>query len=649
MSDNDERPTGLSRRGFLGAAAAGVAGAATEAKAAPAAGATGLSAPDADQIASELDVPEGYTPAEAAQYFVSRPGSDFMVDVIKSLDIDYIAINAASSYRGLHESLVNHGGNQHPEMLTCLHEEQATALAHGYAKVAGKPMMVACHATVGLQHASMALYNAWCDHAPMVVLAGNHLDAAHRRARIEWIHSAQDPVGGVRDFCKWDDTPHSLVHFAESTVRAYQIATTPPMGPTVVVVDGELQEDEIEGDRPPLPRLSPTHPPRGDDGAVREAAKRLAAAKSPVIVADRYAHDQEGMGLLAELAELLQAPVIDQRGRMNFPTDHYLNHSFRSASLLRSADVILTLQVNDIWGTLNRLRDRVHRDEVRVARNDVHVISISTESLYSKSNYQDFQRYYPSDNNISGDAQATLPALIDSIKRLSNRNDRARIRGREQGLRSAYQEMREAARAEARYGWSASPVSTARLYGDLWQQVKDKDWALVSVSDMQSRWPQRLWPMNRYYHYIGWSGAAGLGYGAPAAVGAALAHREHGRLAINVQSDGDLMFVPGVLWTAAHHEIPLLTIMHNNRGYHQELMHLQRMAARRQRGIDGSARVGNSFEDPDIDFAKLAASMGLWSTGPVTDPADLPMALAQAIDVVERGEPALVDVVCQPR
>ena len=654
MSADGESETRLSRRRFIGGAAAvGVVSSAADA-AVRGAGTPDnpkvvALAPDATRVAAEQDIPDGYSATEAAQYFVSNPGSDFMVDVIKSLDVDYLAINAASSYRGLHESLLNYGDNHKPEILTCLHEEQAVALAHGYAKVAGKPMMVACHATVGLQHASMALYNAWCDRVPMVVIAGNHLDAAHRRARIEWIHSAQDPAGVVRDFCKWDDTPHSLTHFAESTLRAFNIANSPPKGPTVLVVDGDLQERSIDGAAPKIPALSRSHAPAGDAAAVADAAARLAGASAPVIVADRYAHDHQGMELLVELAELLQAPIIDQQARMNFPTTHYLNHSQRAGTLIRNADVILGLEVNDIWGTLKRLRDRVHRDEITLVRDDAHVISISTEALSTKSNYQDFQRYYPVDNDIAGDAQATLPALIEAIRRHMKRGDRSRVALRRDALKADYQRLRDLAVSEAAYGRDASPITTARLYGELWEQVKDTDWALVSQSNMQSSWPQRLWPMTRYYQYIGWSGGAGLGYGLPAAVGAALAHREHGRLAINVQSDGDMMFVPGALWTAAHHGIPLLTVMHNNGGYHQELMHLQRMAARRQRGIDGSADIGNVFNNPAIDFAGLARSMGVWASGPVTDPGELGSVLRQAIAVVQEGQPALVDVICQPR
>ncbi len=199
----------------------------------------------------------------------------------------------------------------------------------------------------------------------------------------------------------------------------------------------------------------------------------------------------------------------------------------------------------------------------------------------------------------------------------------------------------------ARYAWDASPVSTARLAMEAWSVIRDRDWALVSESFFT--WPFDLWQMDRHYQHIGGSGGAGVGYGAPSAVGAALAHRDAGRLPLNFQQDGDLMYVPGVLWTAAHHRIPLLSVMHNNRAYHQEVMHLQRMAARRQRGVDGSARVGNTLEDPFIDFATLAKGLGVWSAGPITDPAELRPALTEALAVVERGEPALIDVVAQPR
>lgn len=645
----------IDRRGFLKSAAVGLAAsalpAATTGVGAQAAVPDRLAAapPSTHQQAMEQSIPEGYTAEQAHSYFVDNPGSDFMVDVIKSLDIEYLAINAGSSFRGLQESIVAYGGNSKPEILTCLHEEQAAALAHGYAKVAGKPMAISCHGTVGIQHASMAIYNAWCDRVPMIVIGGNHLDAAQRNSFVTWVHTAQDPALMVRDFTKWDDNPASLAHFAESMVRAYKIATTPPMGPVVIITDAHLQEEAMSAPRPPIPRLTPTIPPRGDDNAVREAARLLVASEAPVIVADRLARSQEGVDRLVELAEALNAPVIDRGGRMNFPTDHYLAQTGRARDLIAQADVILGLELNDPWGTLNRMRDRVHQDQVHLAQPDVKVICVGVEDLFLKSNYQNFQRYYPTDLSIAGDGQATLPSLIEAVRSELSRQRQSRIAAREGGLRDAHRQMMDESVEAARYAWDASPVSTARLYLEIWNVIKDKDWALTSGSILSGGWPQRLWPMQKHYQHIGDSGGYGVGYNAPASVGAALAHRQHGRFVVNVQSDGDLMIGPGSLWTAAHHRVPLLSVMHNNRGYHQEVMHLQRMALRRRRGGRSSAEIGNVFDDPNIDYSALAKSLGVWSTGPISDPKALGPALRKAVDVVQRGEPALVDVVCQPR
>ena len=606
----------------------------------------GASPPTAAQAAMEYDVPEGYSATEAREYFVRNPGSDFMLDVIKGLGFDYITTNPGSSFRGLHESIVNHGGNQAPELLTCVHEEQAVAMAHGYYKVTGQPLGVLCHGTVGLQHAAMAVYNAWCDRVPMVLLAGNHLDATERRAGVEWSHSAQDCVRVVRDYIKWDDTPFSLQHYAESMVRAHRIAMTPPMGPVAVVLDGHLQEGEVGDQKPEMVPLTRMQPPMGDVAAIAEAARWLVEAESPVIVADLMARDQEGVDQLVALAEALQAPVVNQFGRMNFPNTHYLS---QGAAAVAEADLVLGLELFDTWGVINSLRDRVHRDTVRKARPDARVITIGSNDLFTKSNYQNFQRYFPADLAIAGDAQTTLPVLTDAVLSGMSRARRATNAEREARWRNAHTQTRAQALDAARYGWNASPVSTARLYAELWNAVEDHDWALVSDDNLHGAWARRLWPIERHYQYIGRSGGAGLGYGAPAAVGAALAHRAEGRLAVNVQSDGDLMYAPGAFWTAAYHDIPMLTVTHNNQGYHQEFMHLQRMAARRQRGIDGSSRVANELRNPDIDFARMVDAMGVWAEGPITDPGELGPALVRAVEVVEGGEPAFVDVRCQPR
>lgn len=580
-----------------------------------------------------------------------RPGGDFMVDVLKSLNFEYVASNPGSSFRGIHESIINYGNNQAPEFLTCCHEESSVAMAHGYFKVEGKPMAVLCHGTVGLQHASMAIYNAYCDRVPVYILAGNTLDATMRRPGVEWAHSVQDAAAMVRDFIKWDDNPVSLPHFAESAVRAYKIAMTPPMMPVVVVIDGGLQEDPIPTEiaaRLRVPRLTTATPPQGDSGAVAEAARLLVNAQNPVIVADRLARTPAGITKLVELAEALQAPVIDQRGRLNIPSSHPLNQSESGGQLIAAADVILGLELTDFWGTVSAFRDSLHRSSRSRVRPGTRLISITALDLFTKSNFQDFQRYPEVDVAMAADAEATLPALTEAVRRLVTDERRRAFQERRTRFEQAHARALEAARSEATHAWDASPISTGRMAAEIWAQIRNDDWSLVSESGNSSGWVFKLWDFQKHYQHLGDSGGAGVGYGAPAAVGGALANRKYGRLSINIQGDGDLLYAPGVLWTAAHHRIPLLTVMHNNRSYHQEVMHIQRMANRHERGIT-RWNIGTMIENPNVDFAKLAQGLGVYAEGPITNARDLGPALQRALAVVRKGEPALVDVVTQPR
>jgi acetolactate synthase-1/2/3 large subunit len=579
-----------------------------------------------------------------------RCGSDYMVDVFKSLGFEYVCANPGSSFRGLHESIINYGGNRSPELITCCHEESSVAMAHAYYKAEGKPIAVMAHGTVGLQHASMALYNAWCDRVPVYMVIGNYNDAAIRRPA-EWYHGVQDAAAMVRDFTKWDDTPWSLTHFAESAVRAYKLAVTPPMAPTVLVLDGILMEDGVPRDnRLPIPRLTIPAPPQGDSGSVEEVARLLVAAESPLLVADRLARTPNGMKLLIELAETLQAGVIDQGSRMNFPSRHRLNQTQRAAAAVGEADVIVGLEVSDFWATVNTLRDQLHRSTRRIAKPTAKLITITTGDLYVRANYQDFRRLQDLDLAIAADGEATLPTLIDAVKRLAT-GDRKRVfQERGAKLAEASRAAAERSRVAASYAWDASPVSTARLSAEVWAQIRNEDWSLVSnyYTDANGGWPRRLWDFDKSYQWLGHAGGGGIGYGAPASVGGALANRRHGRLSVAIQTDGDFMYAPGVLWTAAHHRIPLLSVMNNNRAYHMELMHVQRMCNARNRGVDRGT-IGSELTDPNIDYAKLAQSLGVYAEGPITNPADLGPALKRAIAVVKRGEPALVDVVTQVR
>ncbi len=453
----------VSRRKFLaGVAVAGaastVAAPSADAAAPPVAAAKIPSAlrPTAKQIAAETELPKVDSPLGG------RAGSDFMIDVIKSLGIEYCYANPASSYRGIHESLINYGKNTMPEFITCMHEESAIAMAHGYFKVTGKPALSLCHGVVGLMHGTMSIYNAWVDRAPVIVVGGTDLDAANRPPGVPTIHSGQDINALVRDFTKWDDTPVSLPHFAQSMVRAYKFAMTPPYEPVMIALDAELQEmpvQERERNRLIIPKYTAPSPPQAEVAALRETAKLLVNAERPVIVADRVARTPDGLKHLVELAELLQAPVVNMRGRMNFPSGHHLSQP--PGQLYAQADLILGLEVGDFWNVVNGFTDNADNeglgDQRRRAKPDAKLITISSVELNEKSNYQDFQRFQPVDIAMVGDAEASLPSLIEAVKMAMSNDRKAAYDKRGEDFKKAKATAHERAMAAAAVAWDASP------------------------------------------------------------------------------------------------------------------------------------------------------------------------------------------------
>jgi len=633
----------IGRRGFL--KGAGVAALGTSAG--PVAAQPAQAPPSSPGAPLPNIAAETLPPADLAQQ-QSSSGGDFMVDVLKTIGFEYVTQTPASTFRGLHEAIVNHGGNKAPELLSCVHEEIAVAMAHGYAKVENKPLAVMVQSTVGLQHASMALYNAFCDQAPIYMIAGNLVDTTKRLFGFEFAHAAIDPAVIVRDFLKWDDQPGSLQHFSESAIRAYKIAMTPPYGPVLLSVDGELQENPIPNRAtltvPPVARVAP---PQGDSAAVAETAALLVKGENPVIVADRLARTQKGMDMLVELAETLQCPVIDAGGRSNFPTRHPLNHSGRSGAVLAQADVVVGLEVNDYFNTIHALSDRIERRSRQITKPGARLINITARELFPKSNNQEFGRYQPIDLSIAADGEETLPSLIEQVKRLVDAERKTAFEARGKRLESTHHAMIEQWKSDATIGWDASPITLARLCAELYDQIKGDDWSLVG-NGIRVTWPRRLWHFDKTYRWIGSSGGAGVGYNVAASLGAALANRKYGRLSVTIQGDGDLMFSPGTLWTAAHHNIPILYVMHNNRAWHQELMYLQAMANRHGRGVE-NAHIGTTITDPNIDFAMMAKSMGVYAEGPIIKPGDIAPALKRALAVVRKGQPALVDVITDPR
>jgi thiamine pyrophosphate-dependent acetolactate synthase large subunit-like protein len=576
-------------------------------------------------------------------------GSDLVVDLLRAVGIRHVAINPGATYRGLHDSLVNHGRGD-PEMILTLHEEIAVALAHGYAKARGVPMAAVVHDIVGLQHASMAIFNAFCDRAPVLVLgATGPMDAARRRPWIDWIHTALVQGTQVRDYVKLDDQPASVAAIPEAFLRAWRVARMEPLGPVYLCLDAGLQEEPLE-ERVPVPdvgRFSPAPPPHADPRAVDDAARRLVEARFPMIVVESLGRRPEATPALCRLAERLAAPMVDlageSEGRASVPGGHPLDMTGAHAEVVADADVVLALDVTNFLGALGQT-DRATR-AVRLYNEAARVIAISLDDYAIRSWAHTFQSLVPVDLPIAADAGLVLPALLAAVEdrlardpRAAERRQRAeRIAARHAALRAEWQ-------ATAKLERSLSPLAPSAFAAAVWDVLRDEDWVLANGT--AKGWARRLWDWRPERTYGG-SGGAGLGYGLPAALGVTLAHRGSGKVCVNLQSDGDMLYVPSALYTAAHHRLPLLTVMFNNRTYGNDEEHQEAVAKTRGRPVENKV-VGIRIDDPAPDFARLALGFGVHAEGPIETADTVGPALRRALAVVKDGRPALVDVLIRP-
>jgi len=577
----------------------------------------------------------------------AKYGSDMMADMLRALGIEYAAINPGSSYRGLHDSIANYLGNRDPQLILCCHEAIAVSMAHGYTKVTGKPMVALVHDTVGLLNATNAIYAAWLDQVPVLIVgASGPMAIEKRRPYIDWIHTALVSGNVVRDYVKWDDQPGSLASVPDSLIRAYRVAMTEPRGPVYVCLDTGLQEEVLTEAVPqPSPQRYP--PPsllQAEPAAIDRAAKLLVGAKSPVVVADYLGRNPEAVSYLIELAELLALPVIDGGHRFNFPNTHPLDLTGAEEELLQQADVVLALDVPNIFRYLATVDNVSRESRYRVASN-TQVIHITLHDLALRSWSQYYGKLVAVDVPIAGDTSVALPALIVACRKLLRGKRRTELRSRFKRLEARHRALRHQWQEACRRSWDEEPISLPRLAAELGQVIGNEDWVLTG-QDLNG-WARRLWVREKPYQYIG--GSMGLGCGLGHSLGAALAHRRHGRLCVSIQPDGDFLFTPAALWTAAHYQIPLLVVMFNNRSYFNSENHQRLTAQYRGRPVENKV-IGTRLESPVVDYAELARSFGLYGEGPIEHPGDLRPALERAIGIVrDKKEIALIDVVTQSR
>lgn len=580
-------------------------------------------------------------------------GSDVVVDMLKAFEIEYVALNPGATFRGLHDSLVNYGGNHMPEVITCTHEEITVAMAQGYARAKGKPMAAAVHNIVGLQHAAMAIYNAWCDRLPVIVMGGTGpMDTARRRPWIDWVHTALVQGNLVRDFVKWDDQPGSVEAVPDSFIRAYRLATTDPMGPVYLCYDGDVQEKKLDGEIPfpALDRYAAPLPMQAPEEGFEKTIRWLLEAKTPVIIADWVGRREAGFKALGELAELLALPVFDHGGRFNFPVEHPLNLTGMQEQVMGQADLLLVLDVPDLEGAVTkRVQEMGQRTAIPLLSPKVRIINVGLDDLLVRAWSHDFNKLRQADLSVLADTSVFLPELVRRLKgeKETLKKKGPEIEKRREQWAKLHREREEAMAQQTRKKWEEKPIATSRLYSEMAGVLKNEDWVLTNGTSSSRE--NLFLPAKKFNQILGKYKGGGLGYGLPASLGAALAHKNSGKVCVDLQPDGDFLFTVSGLWTAAHHKIPLLIVVCSNRSYYNDEEHQERMAKVRGRPVENKT-IGIRIEDPAVDFAAMARSYGVWSAGPVTEPKDLSKALRDALKVVKgEGRAALVDVVCQMR
>ena len=566
-----------------------------------------------------IERPVGARP-RAPQY-----GSDVVAEALRALALPYIALVPGASFRGLHDSLVNYLGNRDPQLLLCLHEEHAIAIAHGYAKVTGRPLAVALHSNVGLFHATMAIFNAWCDRVPVLILgATGPVDAAKRRPWIDWIHTARDQGAIVRPYVKWDDQPASPAAAREALLRAMWHAQSAPRGPVYLNLDAEMQEAPLAAPLPSIdaPRYLPPVTIVAPDATVREVADLLRSARRPLLLVGRVSRDVSAWDARVALAENSGAGVItDLKVGAAFPTDHPLHIGApgvvlapEAAAAIAEADLILSLDWVDLAGTLTA----ACRGET-----SAKVVQVSLDHLLHGGWSMDYQGLPPVDRFIAAEPDAVVPALLAALGAATPAVDRAQYS----------HAFSPSAMPDGRIGTDDVALALRRTVGD----------RPTSLVHLPLSWNGASWPFRHPLDYLGSDGGGGIGGGPGIAVGAALALMRSGRLAVAICGDGDFLMGATALWTAAHYRIPLLVVVANNRSFYNDEVHQERVARARGRPVENKW-IGQRIDDPDLDLAAIGRAQGAHGFGPIERLDALAPALDEALRAVSAGSVAVVDV-----
>jgi acetolactate synthase-1/2/3 large subunit len=572
--------------------------------------------------------------------------SDIIVDLIKRYGFPFITLNPGASFRGLHDSLVNYGNNE-PPMMLCNHEEIAVQIAHGYAKATGKPAAVILHDLVGLLHACMAIYYAYMDRVPVFIMgATGPMDESKRRPRIDWTHTALVQGNAIRDYVKWDYQPTSIHGVPESFARAYSIMTTEPQGPVYMCYDAALQEEPLTETvaMPPLNAVPTPSPMAPDPQAIQAIADKLLKAEHPMFIAEFVGRREGGFENLVKLAETVGAGVWDNGQSLNFPNKHPLSLSMDKKSL-RHTDLLVGLDVRD-WEKQTTELNSTTRELESLMPANCDYVEVGFGEINISKWAMDYGRMQPCSIRALGDTSIGIPELtrICGERIAKDPKLQARIAERKVSIGKRHDEVWTKWQEDSRKDWDASPITFGRLAHEVWEVIKNEDWVLTA-NDLKKQ-VRKQWDFDKAYRHPGTELGTSTQIGI--SIGVALAHQAAGRLVVDIQPDGDLMFDAGALWVAAKYKVPMLVVMHNNRAYYNDWEHQIRMA--KLRGTDEKkAHIGMDLFGPEPDFAGLARSMGCYGEGPIDNPKDIRPALERAIAEVKKGRLALVDTITQHR
>ncbi|KAF2165868.1 hypothetical protein M409DRAFT_55247 [Zasmidium cellare ATCC 36951] len=577
-------------------------------------------------------------------------GSDAIALQLSRLGFEYVAMVPGSTYKGLHDSLVNFdfGTGTRPELLVCLHEEHPVHIAQGYAKVANKPMAVSVHANVGLMHAIMAIYNAFCDRVPMLILgATGPLDSYRRRPWIDWVHTSLDQAALIRPFIKWDDQPLSPNAAIRAVLQATSITASKPCAPTYVCLDSAMQEAKVNPADIHLPdtgrRLASLKPPGPSTMDVKLVSEAIARAKQPLFMMGRMrASPGSWRERIALVESLPHAKVLtDLKQIAPFPTWHKqqpappgVSLSEVGGDLIRSSDLLIALDWVDLAGTLSAAHGGP-----QVVEPVMTIVQVSLDAALHNGWSQDHFSQPPVDIAVQSDPDIFVSTLLQEIEKLPAVPTLPAIMVYPNGVMKPVQgggDRRD------------KTIFMHDLSSSLYSALSPDEICLVRIP---LSWTGEEVRATHPFSFLGWDSGGRLASGPANVIGAALALQkvQPSLHAVAVVGDGDFLMGCTALWTASRYRIPLLVVVANNHSFFNDEVHQERVATARSRPVENKW-IGMRLDDPAPDVSSPAKSLGctVVRSSIVDSVHELLPALHDAATELKNGKTVVLDVHVSP-